>query len=106
MAYYKVAILQLFQTDLKEGTTTFQCTEESMSVNKLTCSRQTDGELTVLYSLSKLLTPYSRLFLLKGSQLTVLLTTARSLKLTSLFAYRRLENKQLQQLLYKSILLN
>jgi hypothetical protein len=45
MAYYKPTILQLFQTDLEEDTTTFQRAEESMSVNKLTGSRQTDGEL-------------------------------------------------------------
>jgi len=98
MAYYKPTILQLFQTDLGEGTTTFQRAEESMSVNKLTGSRQTDGELTVLYSVSTLLTPYPRLFLSKGSQSAVLLTTARSLKLSSMFAYRRRVNKQLQQL--------
>jgi hypothetical protein len=85
MAYYKPTILQLFQTDLEEGTTTFQRAEESMSVNKMTGSRQTDGELTVLYSISKLLTPYPRLFLLKGNQSAVL-TTARSLKLSSMFA--------------------
>jgi len=42
MAYYKPTILQLFQADLEEGTTTFQRAEESMSVNKLTGSRQTD----------------------------------------------------------------
>ena len=59
-----------------------------MSVNKLTGSRQTDGELTVLYSTSKLLTPYPRLFLLKGSQSAVLMSTARSLELSSVFAYR------------------
>jgi len=98
MAYYKPTILQLFQTDLEEGTTTFQRAEESMSVNKLTGSRQTDGELTVLYSVSKLLTLYPRLFLLKGSQSAVLLTTACSLKLSSMFAYSRRVNKQLQQL--------
>jgi len=98
MAYYKPTILQLFQTDLQEGTTTFHRAEESMSVNKLTGIRQTDGESTVLYSISKLLTPYPRLFLLKASQSAVLLTKARSLKLSSMFAYRRRVNKQLQQL--------
>jgi hypothetical protein len=98
MAYYKPTILQLFQTDLEEGTTTFQRAEESVSVNKMTGSRQTDGELAVLYSLSKLLTPYPRLVLLKSSQSAVLLTTARSLKLSSMFAYSRRVNGQLQQL--------
>jgi hypothetical protein len=98
MAYYKPTILQLFQADLEEGTTTFQRAEESMSVNKLTGSRQTDWELTVLYSTSKLLTPYPRLFLLKGSQSAVLTSKARSLKLSSMFAYRWCVNKQLQQL--------
>jgi hypothetical protein len=97
MAYYKPTILQLFQTDLEEGTTTFQRAEESMSVDKLTGSRQTDGELTVLYSVSTLLTSYPRLFLSKSSQSAVLLTTARSLKLSIMFAYRRRVNKQLQQ---------
>jgi len=98
MAYYKPTILQLFQTDLEEGTTTFQRAEESMSVNKLTGSRQTDGELTVLYSISKLLTPYTRLFSLRGSQSAVFMLTARSLQLSSMFAYRWCVNKQLQQL--------
>jgi hypothetical protein len=98
MAYYEPTILQLFETDLEEGTATFLRAEESMSVNKLTCSRRTDGELTVLYSISKLLTPYPRLFLLKGSQSAVFLTTARSLTLSNMFAYCRGVNKQLQQL--------